>query len=661
MKLSRRLGACWVLNLSLIPNVLAAATCDELSGSIYTGPNGRNFDILCETAPVNGNIFAFLSNGDQFQDCVDECDARDNCILALYLDGTGDCALINSFQGTTPLAGNDIAIFRPAPTTTSAEVITTEATTSGATTTEAATTESSTAESSTVATSAETTSSDITSVEATTTETSSAEISTTEPLTVEPSSSETTSSIATSRETTETESSTITTSTAGPQPTESSSTESSTTQTTSVEPSSTSVDSTPVTTQDSSSTSTAATEASTEDVFPITAIDTTTGTGSTIQPATSSDQSLSASTVIPQSSEPSTSPSSTIPTIVAESSSMTTASDASMPTSLSISATSQDLSFLPASLTSTVTQIYTTNSQPTSLNRSPTTESEEVVSTTSVSGITIMETKFESQLPTYLPASDCVWTVYLTMVKYVTCSTGVVAETSTTATYVTVDGNRGSYGPPVVQLLEGCIGGYQVDASGKSYPVVQPTMGSHGKPSDESSHASARPIPGSPGGSRPSYKNGEHHIPAPTAGSQGNFLPGPGSRKSSAQHTQESQTNPSDKSQPLGLGEDSQEHNDDEHAEKQYKAAPTSITTDQSDTPLYPSLVSPVPQGQYSISTTFTMKTTAGGEAQMPSSSLPSSAEAPSTLVITSGSDRHKSTLWTSVAGAILVSSMLSV
>uniref|UniRef100_A0A0D2XP64 LysM domain-containing protein n=1 Tax=Fusarium oxysporum (strain Fo5176) TaxID=660025 RepID=A0A0D2XP64_FUSOF len=82
MKLSKRLAVFWALNLSPLPSVLAASTCSQLSGSIYTGYNGNEFDILCDTSTVNGNIFAYYSEGEQFQDCVDRCDVVPICIVA---------------------------------------------------------------------------------------------------------------------------------------------------------------------------------------------------------------------------------------------------------------------------------------------------------------------------------------------------------------------------------------------------------------------------------------------------------------------------------------------------------------------------------------------------------------------------------------------------
>jgi hypothetical protein len=312
------------------------------------------------------------------------------------------------------------------------------------------------------------------------------------------------------------------------------------------------------------------------------------------------------------------------------------------------------------SSTTAVAQTHTTESLATSLSGSSSSETQEHGSmTVSASGVTIMKTTTEGRLPTYPPASDCVWTVYLTMVEYVTCSTGVVPETSTTATYVTVDGNAGTHGPPVVQLPDGCIGGYQVDASGNSYPVAQPTVGSQGNPSGEN-HPSVRPTLASPGGSQPSYENGQYHIPAPTAGSQGTSLPEQGSGEPTGQPAQASQGSSSDsKSQPPVSGQDSPKPNGGEPHGTQGETAPTAVSAYQSGTPAYPSLSSPIHQGQHKISMTLTVKTATTGEVQGHGVSSSSPTEAPSTPVIASGSIKHQSTLWVSIAGTLLALNML--
>ncbi|RBR26078.1 uncharacterized protein FIESC28_01106 [Fusarium coffeatum] len=651
MQLSNRLVAFTALNPSLISSVLASQTCSQLTGRVYTdGPNGRNFEILCNTSTINGNIFAYYSQGDEFQDCVDRCDSNSNCIAALFLDGSSDCALINTYQGTRSFNGNDLAIARPAPapTTTSAEPSSAEPTTTEAATTEATSSEAPTAETTSV-------------------ETTSVESSTNEPF-----SSETTSAGATSTETTAAESSTIDSSRIQSSATEPSSTEPSSTHGTSSETSSIVQDSTMVSTTDSSYTRTATTEASTDDCDDETssyepsatsADSTSTGSASDVQPVTSSTQSLTGSTSAPESSEPSTSPYSTIQTIPAASTSVTTTTEASVPSSLSTSVTSQEVSSIPVSSKSTTTQIYAPPDQATSLIGSSSSETKESGSKTlPSSGVTTMKTTAEGRLPTYLPASDCVWSVYLTMVKYVTCSTGVVPETTTTATYVTVDGSAVTYGPPVIQLPSGCIGGYQVDASGHRYPVVQPTMGSQGYPSGEKNHPSVRPTLASPGGSQPSSGNSQYHVPAPTAGSQGPHVPEQGSEKPSVYPTQGSQGSSHDsKGKPPVSGQDSPKSNGGEPHRTLGETAPTVISAYHTGSPAYPSLASSIHQGQHNTSMTFTVKTaTAGGVGEHKASSS-SSAEAPSTPVIASGSNKHRSMLWASMAGALVALTMLSV
>ncbi|KAI1052680.1 hypothetical protein LB507_009798 [Fusarium sp. FIESC RH6] len=667
MTLSNRLGAFTVLNLSLISSALASQTCSQLSGRDYTdGPNGRNFEILCDTSTVGGHIIAYYSQGDLFQDCVDRCDYDSNCNVALYLQSSGDCALIDSYEGTRSFNGNDIAIARPAtiPTTTSAEPSSAETTTAEATTTETTTTETASSQAPT----AETTSSETTSVE-----NSAAESSTTEP-----SLSETTAADTTSTSVTETATSTIdlstTQSSTQSSTNEPSSTEPSSTYGTSSETSSNVQDSTTTSITDSSYTSTTSTEASTDDCdnetssheAPTTSVDSTsTGTESDVQPTTSSTQSLRGSTSIPESSEPSTSAFSTIQTISVGSTSLTTTTEVSVPVSQSTSVTSQEVSSISASSKSATTQIYAPPSQATSMTGSSSSETQKSGSKTLPSygiGITTMKTTTQGRLPTYAPASDCVWTVYLTMVKYVTCSTGVVPETSTTATYVTVDGSAVTHGPPVIHLPSGCIGGYQVDASGHSYPVVQPTMGSQGYPSGEKNRPSARPTLASPGGSQPSSGNSQYHVPAPTAGSQGPHLPEKGTEKPSIHSTQGSQGNSHDSmDQPPVSDQDSPEHNGGEPHRTQGEAAPTAISAYHYGSPAYPSLISPIHQGQHNTSLTFTVKTATTGGVEEHKASSPSSAEAPSTPLIASGSSKHQSMLWASIAGAFMALSMLSV
>lgn len=656
MTLSNRLGAFTVLNLSLISSALASQTCSQLSGRDYTdGPNGRNFEILCDTSTVGGHITAYYSQGDLFQDCVDRCDYDSNCNVALYLQSSGDCALIDSYQGTRSFNGNDIAIARPAtiPTTTSAEPSSAETTTAEATTTETATTEAA-------------------SSEAPTAETTSVENSAAESSATDPSSSETTAADTTSTSVTETATSTIDLSTAQSSTNEPSSTEPSSTYGTSSETSSNVQDSTTASITDSSYTSATSTEASTDDCddetssheAPTTSIDSTsTGTESDVQPTISSTQSLRGSTSIPESSEPSTSAYSTIQTISVGSTSLTTTTEASVPVSQSTSVTSQEVSSISASSKSTTTQISAPPSQATSMTGSSSSEIQESGSKTLPSySITTMKTTTQGRLPTYAPASDCVWTVYLTMVKYVTCSTGVVPETSTTATYVTVDGSAVTHGPPVILLPSGCIGGHQVDAGGHSYPVVQPTMGSQGYPSGEKNHPSVRPTLISPGGSQPSAGNGQYHVPAPTAVSQGPQVPEQGTEKPSVYPTQGSQGKSHDsKDQPHVPGQDSPEPNGEEPHQTQGEAAPTAISAYNSGSPAYPSLVPPVHQGQHNTSMTFTVKTATAGDVEDHRATSSSSAEAPSTPVIASGSNKHQSMVWASIAGALLALSMLSV
>ncbi|KAM0079811.1 hypothetical protein ACKRZS_008049 [Fusarium odoratissimum] len=260
---------------------------------------------------------------------------------------------------------------------------------------------------------------------------------------------------------------------------------------------------------------------------------------------------------------------------------------------------SAKLCYKPSRLLSTcVFKDYTSSSG------SSSSETTEVGSKTlSTSGATILKTTSESHLPTSDPTTDSVWTVYLTLVKYVTCTTGVVAETVTTATYVTVDNNGGSYGPPVITTPDGCIGGYQVDVSGHSYPIAQPTKGSHvNSPDGENSQPSVRPTLGSPGNSPSGYETGQLHIPTPAAESQGSSQPKQGNK------------------QPSVPGQGSSEPNNGEPQPTQGDATQTAISAYQSGTLVNPLLSSSIRQGQQGISTTFTTEASITEEIQAPKS-----------------------------------------
>ncbi|KAK2933302.1 hypothetical protein FoTM2_007763 [Fusarium oxysporum f. sp. vasinfectum] len=709
MKLTKRLGAFWALNLSLLPSVLASSSCSQLSGSIYTGPNSNKFDILCDTSTVSGHIFAYYSQGDEFQDCVDRCDGDSTCIVALYLDGSGDCALIDNYQGTRSLSGNDIAIKGAVESSTSAssEATSTEATTSEAPTSEAPTSEAPTSEAPTSeaptseaptseAPTSEAPTSEAPTSEAPTSEAPTSEAPTSEAPTSEAPTSEaaTSSEAATTSETATTEatsteatsSDTLTISTTSETPSmfsvSSSSISSedtasglsstsvplsaSTALSTTSQPSSssestsetsTSAESTTATTAttDSFSTSTSSVETSTDDcddetssLETLATVTTSTVTGSEIQPTTLSTNSQSSSITTNQPSDVSTSASSATSTISSPSSLTTTHSQASLSTSLPISVTSEGGSSLPGSSTTTVTQTYTTYSQVASSSGSLSSETTEVGSKTlSTSGATIIKTTSDSHLPTSYPTTGSVWTVYLTLVKYVTCTTGVVAETVTTATYVTVDRNGGSYGPPVITTPAGCIGGYQVDASGHSYPVAQST-------------------PGSPGNSQSSYETGHLHVPTPAAESHGNSQPEQGNKQPSVpESTQGSQANyPDNKnSQPSVPGQGSPEPNNREPQPTGGHTTQTAMPAYHTGTLVNPPLSSPIHQGQQGISTTFTTEASVTEKIQAPKSthSLSSSeaGDALSTPVSISGANRHRCMALTLVAGALLGLGML--
>ncbi|RGP66720.1 hypothetical protein FSPOR_6460 [Fusarium sporotrichioides] len=654
MKLTKRLGAFFALNLSLAPSVQAAATCSQLSGSIYTGPNGNAFDIACDTSTVNGNIFAYYSDGDEFQDCVDRCDAVPACIVSLYLAGSGDCALINSYQGTRSFTGNDIAIKRPATstTTTSAEPTSSVTSSTEVSSTEDSSTETSSIEATTtVASSTETSSIETSSIEATSTVALS-----TEPSSIEASSTETTSATA----------SAATTSTAL------------SFSTSSIEAESTSLEASPeslstsqaftlvTTTADFPSTSTVSTETSTDDCDDETStietsivVVTSTATGSEIQPTSLSTDIMSSPDTVIQTSEVSTLATSEASASTSSAFSLTTVeTQNSVSTSLPSSVTSDALASPTASSDTTVTETRTTYTQVASPSLSSAGTTEHGSKTLSVSGITTMKTESASRLATPYPASDCVWTVYLTMVEYVTCSTGVVPETATTTTYITAGSHDGSYKPPVVTLPSGCIGGYQVDASGHSYPLAQPTNGSYENSPDRGyGQPYIQPTPGSSGSSHPGYNNAKPHVPAPTAESHGDSEPEYiNSQPSVPQSTQGSHANSADDnySQPSIPGHGSPEPNKNEPQPTGSDAATTAVSAYGPGAPENSVASSGIHHEQVGISTTLAIRTTATEERYAPSASASAPEEAPSTPVIASGASRHQGMAWTLIAVALI-------
>ncbi|KAG5654829.1 hypothetical protein KAF25_010975 [Fusarium avenaceum] len=681
MKLSKRLGTIWVLNLSLLPTVLTAATCSQLSGSIYTGSNGNAFDIACDTSTVNGNIFAYYSNGDEFQDCVDRCDAISICVVALYLAGSGDCALINSYQGTRSFNGNDIAIKRAVTSTTttseestsseasSTEVLSIEDSSTATSSMEATTTVASSTEESTTAEASATESSSVdtsstgvlsTEVKDSSTETSSMEATTTVALSTEPSSVE-----ASSTDVTSTTASTATTSTAlsfsaslieTASTSSEASSESSTSQIFTLFP----------TTTDLPSASTAGVESSTDDcddetsiiktsVIETSSIEvTSTATASNMEPITPSTGSPGTSDVVIQTSELNTLASSEASASTSSESTMTTLeTQNSISTSLPSSVNTEALSTLSTSSGTTVTKTHTTYTNLASSSWSSYGTTKHGYKTVPVSGIITTEIESASRLATSYPISNCIWTVYLTMVEYVTYSTGVVPQIAITTTYITADGHSGSYRPPVITLPSGCIGGYQVDASGHSYPVAQPKDGSYSNsPGREYSQPSVQPTAGISANSHLGYANGKPHIPAPTVKSQGDSVPEySNGQPSVCQSTQGSHANSADNiySQPSVPDHGSPESNRNKPLPTGGEATTTAVSAYGPGAPENP----PASYVQAGISTTLAITTIATEERHAPSAISSAPDQAPSTPVIVSGARRHQGMVWTLVAAAL--------
>ncbi|EKJ72009.1 hypothetical protein FPSE_07863 [Fusarium pseudograminearum CS3096] len=667
MKLSKHLGAILALNLSLAPSVLASATCSQLSGSIYTGSNGNSFDILCDTSTVNGNIFAYYSDGDEFQDCVDRCDAVSICVVALYLAGSGDCALINSYQGTRSFNGNDVAVKRAATTettsaaesvsssdaaSTSIEISSIEATSTVASTTEPSSTDASSTE--VLSTEIEDSSTETSSIEATSTVASTTETSSaTEALTTELSSTE---SFSTEVPSTKVEDSSTDTSSNGAESTGALSTETSSIEAVSTstevmsESTSTSEAFTIVTTTTNSHyTSTAGIETSTDDCDDETstietsaAEVTSTVTASEILSTTLSTDSLGAPTTTLQTGELSTSAFSETSAFTSSASSLTTTENHnSVSTSLSNSVTDETPSTLSPFSSTTTTEIHATYTQVTFSSWSSLETTKHGSKTRSVSGITTMTTESASRLTTPYPTSDCVWTVYLTMVEYVTCSTGVIPETAITTRYATATNHGESYRPPVVVLPSGCIGGYQVDVSGHSYPVALPTKGPYDNSTYQGySQPSARPTQGSSGNSHPVYDNNNPHVPAPTVESNGDsrpeYIDGHPSVPESTQGSH-AEYDEDTSSQQSTAGYGSPEPSKNRPKKTEGLAPTTSISAYESDVPANLPVSSAIHHGQAGISSTFAIMSTATKDMYRPSASLSTPEEAPSTPLSNEG------------------------
>ncbi|EYB29731.1 hypothetical protein FG05_11645 [Fusarium graminearum] len=664
MKLSKHPRAILALNLSLAQSVLASATCSQLSGSIYTGSNGNSFDILCDTSTVNGNIFAYYSDGDEFQDCVDRCDAVSVCVVALYLAGSGDCALINSYQGTRSFNGNDVAIKRAAATETTSAAESLSSSDAASTSIETSSTDASSTE--VFSTEIEDSSTETSSIEATSTVASSTEtLSTGVASTTELSSMDASSTdvLSTDIKDSSTETSSNGAESTGALSTEPSSIEAiSTSAEVTSESASTSEAFTIVTTTTNSHyTSTAGIETSTDDCDDETstietsaAEVTSAATASKILSTPLSTDSLGAPTTTLQTGELSTSALSETSGFTSSASSLTTTENHnSVSTSLSNSVTGETPSTLPPFSSTTTTETHATYTQVTFSSWSSLETTKHGSKTRSVSDITTMKTESASSLTTPDPTSDCVWTVYLTMVEYVTCSTGVVPETAITTRYVTATNQGESYRPPVVVLPSGCIGGYQVDVSGHSYPVALPTKGSYGNSTDQGySQPSARPTSGSSGKPHLGHENYNPHIPAQTVESNGDYwseyIDGHPSVPESTQGSH-ADYHEDTSSQLSAAGYGSPESNKDGPQKTEGLATTTATSAYKSGAPANLPVSSAIHHGQAGMSSTFAIMSTATKNMYRPSA-----IEAPSTPVIASGASRHQGIVWTVIAVAFM-------
>lgn len=75
-------------------------SCEQMAGSVYTGPNENKFTISCDTSSTGESIYR-RDEEDSMQGCVDRCDGESRCIAVNFLPSPYyECDLIESFTGT---------------------------------------------------------------------------------------------------------------------------------------------------------------------------------------------------------------------------------------------------------------------------------------------------------------------------------------------------------------------------------------------------------------------------------------------------------------------------------------------------------------------------------------------------------------------------------
>ncbi|CVL08702.1 uncharacterized protein FMAN_06859 [Fusarium mangiferae] len=98
-------------------------SCEQMAGSVYTGPNENKFTISCDTSSTGESIYR-RDEEDSMQGCVDRCDRESRCIAVNFLPSPYyECDLIESFTGTKSSLSTNFAskIISSASTSASAE------------------------------------------------------------------------------------------------------------------------------------------------------------------------------------------------------------------------------------------------------------------------------------------------------------------------------------------------------------------------------------------------------------------------------------------------------------------------------------------------------------------------------------------------------------
>ncbi|KLO95471.1 uncharacterized protein LW93_8011 [Fusarium fujikuroi] len=109
-------------------------SCEQMAGSVYTGPNENKFTISCDTSSTGESIYR-RDEEDSMQGCVDRCDRENRCIAVNFLPSPYyECDLIESFTGTKSSPSTNFAskILSSASTSASSETLSTLYTSSSA-------------------------------------------------------------------------------------------------------------------------------------------------------------------------------------------------------------------------------------------------------------------------------------------------------------------------------------------------------------------------------------------------------------------------------------------------------------------------------------------------------------------------------------------------